>query len=90
MTATILINRAPVLTLWAAVVAQRLGIRCDESLSLGKPLAGLGYHRSVIAERVGPKLGVLGNELLGSLRKSRCDISTEATAKVAAEVGLRW
>jgi hypothetical protein len=39
--ATILINRAPVLTLWAAVVAQRLGFRWDESLSLGKALAGL-------------------------------------------------
>jgi hypothetical protein len=39
--ATISINRAPVLTLWAAVVAQRLGFHWDESLSLGKALAGL-------------------------------------------------
>jgi 8-oxo-dGTP diphosphatase len=41
MPATISINRAPVLTLWAAVVAQRLGFRWDVSLSLGKALAGL-------------------------------------------------
>ncbi|MHA2315883.1 MAG: hypothetical protein ACXACF_11515 [Candidatus Hermodarchaeia archaeon] len=33
---TILINRAPVLTLWAAVVAERLGFAWEEALSLGK------------------------------------------------------
>src|ERR1700693_5145389 len=38
---TISINRAPVLTLWAAVVAQRLGFDEDESLTLGKAVAGL-------------------------------------------------
>jgi hypothetical protein len=37
---TISINRAPVLTLWAAVVAQRLGFDQDEALSLGKAVAG--------------------------------------------------
>jgi hypothetical protein len=31
----ILINRAPVLTLWAAVVAEQLGFKYDEALSLG-------------------------------------------------------
>jgi hypothetical protein len=41
MPATISINRAPVLTLWAAVVAQHLGFRRDEALSLGKALAEL-------------------------------------------------
>jgi hypothetical protein len=41
MPARISINRAPVLTLWATVVAQRLGFCWDESLSLGKALAGL-------------------------------------------------
>jgi hypothetical protein len=35
------INRAPVLTLWAAVVAERLGFDENEALSLGKALAGL-------------------------------------------------
>jgi hypothetical protein len=37
----ILINRAPVLTLWAATVAERLGFSRDEALSLGKAVAGL-------------------------------------------------
>ena len=52
MPATISINRAPVLTLWAAVVAQRLGFRWDESLSLGKALAGLN------AQAKGRRLGI--------------------------------
>lgn len=38
---SILINRAPVLTLWATIVAERLGFNQDEALSLGKAVAGL-------------------------------------------------
>jgi hypothetical protein len=38
---TILINRAPVLTLWATTVAERLGFDQDEAQSLGKAVAGL-------------------------------------------------
>jgi hypothetical protein len=48
----ILINRAPVLTLWAAVVAERLGFKPDEALSLGKPVAGLN------AQSKGQRLGI--------------------------------
>ena len=48
----ILINRAPVLTLWAAVVAERLGFNHDEALSLGKALAGLN------AQSKGRRLGI--------------------------------
>jgi hypothetical protein len=32
---------APVLTLWATTVAERLGFEPDEALSLGKAVAGL-------------------------------------------------
>jgi hypothetical protein len=35
-TKTTPINRAPVLTLWAAVVAQRLGFAEDEALNAGE------------------------------------------------------
>ena len=49
---TVSINRAPVLTLWAAVVAQRLGFDEDESLTLGKALAGLN------AQTKGRSLGI--------------------------------
>jgi hypothetical protein len=38
------INRAPVLTLWAAVVAERLGFDRDEALTLGKAVAGLNAY----------------------------------------------
>jgi hypothetical protein len=48
----ILINRAPVLTLWAATVAERLGFDKDEALSLGKAVAGL------TAQSKGQRLGI--------------------------------
>jgi len=48
----ILINRAPVLTLWAATVAVRLGFDKDEALSLGKAVAGLN------AQSKGRRLGI--------------------------------
>jgi hypothetical protein len=41
---TLKINRAPVLTLWAAVVAERLGFEPAEALTLGRALAGLTAH----------------------------------------------
>lgn len=49
---TMLVNRAPVLTLWAAVVAERLGFNPDEGLSLGKAVAGLN------AQAKGRALGI--------------------------------
>jgi len=49
---TIIINRAPVLTLWAAVVAERLGFDGDAALSLGKAVAGLN------AQSKGRRLGI--------------------------------
>jgi hypothetical protein len=52
MVTTISINRAPLLTLWAAVVAQRLGFDEDEALSLGKAVAGLN------AQAKGRRLGL--------------------------------
>jgi hypothetical protein len=46
------INRAPVLTLWGAVVAERLGFDADAGLTLGKALAGLN------AQAKGRRLGI--------------------------------
>ena len=37
---TIMVNRAPVLTLWAAVVAEQLGHPVDTALTLGRAVAG--------------------------------------------------
>ena len=49
---TLQINRAPVLTLWAAVVAERLGFDREEALTLGKAVAGL------TAQSKGQRLGI--------------------------------
>ncbi len=38
------INRAPVLTLWEAVVAERLGFNRKEALTLGRAVAGLNAY----------------------------------------------
>ena len=46
------INRAPVLTLWAAVVAERLGYEREMALTLGEAVAGLN------AQAKGQRLGI--------------------------------
>jgi hypothetical protein len=46
------INRAPVMTLWATIVAERLGYDKDTALTLGKAVAGLN------AQSKGRKLGI--------------------------------
>jgi hypothetical protein len=38
------INRAPVLTLWAAVVAERLGFDHEAALTMGRAVAGLNAY----------------------------------------------
>ena len=49
---TVKINRAPVLTLWATVVAERLGYDHETALTLGKAVAGLN------AQSKGRRLGI--------------------------------
>ena len=46
---TIKVNRAPVLTLWAAVVAERLGFTHDEALTLGRAVAGLNAYANGVS-----------------------------------------
>lgn len=52
MAAKVKINRAPVMTLWASVVAEQLGYDKDTALTLGKVLAGLN------AQSKGQRLGI--------------------------------
>ena len=52
MTAVISVNRAPVMTLWAAIVAERLGHDRAVALTLGKAVAGLN------AQSKGRRLGI--------------------------------
>jgi hypothetical protein len=49
----ILVNRAPFLTLWASIVAGRLGYDADEALVLGRAVAGQ------TAASKGKRLGIL-------------------------------
>ena len=56
------INRAPVLTLWGAVVAERLGYEADTALSFGKCVAGLnaqskGRMLGIYSEPKAPEMG---------------------------------
>jgi len=51
---TVMINRAPVLTLWGAVVAERMGYDWEAALTFGKAMAGLN------AQAKGRSLGIFG------------------------------
>ena len=59
------INRAPVLTLWAAVVAERLGYDEDTALTLGKAVAGLN------AQSKGRKLGIYEEKAEGEKKEDK-------------------
>lgn len=52
MSTEIKINRAPVMTLWATVVAERLGFNHEEALTLAKAVTGLN------AQSKGQRLGL--------------------------------
>lgn len=61
----IAVNRAPVLTLWAAVVAERLGYDREAALSLGKALAGIN------AQSKGRRLGIYKPKEEGGAERPR-------------------
>jgi hypothetical protein len=63
------INRAPVLTLWAAVVAERLGFNHAEALTLGKAVAGLNAYAK------GVRLGIY-EPAPASVKKQRQKLSS--------------
>ena len=67
----ITINRAPVLTLWAAVVAERLGHSWQEALTLGKAVAGLN------AQSKGRRLGIYEEKTKEERDKEKKKAKTE-------------
>lgn len=73
----ILVNRAPVLTLWAAVVANRLGFDWDEALSLGKALAGLN------AQAKGQRLGIFSPRAPSDVERARAESRRKKRMTVA-------
>lgn len=72
---TVRVNRAPVLTLWGAVVAERMGYDHDTALTLGKALAGLS------AQAKGRRLGVY-HEVSEEVGKQR--------VRARAKAGVTW
>jgi len=85
------INRAPVLTLWAAIVAERLGYSRDEALTFGKAVAGLN------AQSKGRRLGIFkpGHEKGKKPTKSGLgeefwvEICGRAVPAIHTEAGIR-
>lgn len=77
---TVSINRAPVLTLWASVVAERLGFERDEALTLGKAVAGL------TAQAKGQRLGIFTPSPV-ELRRERAEKARAAGVFPVALLG---
>jgi len=86
------INRAPVLTLWATVVAERLGFKRDEALTLGRAVAGLNAYSK------GKSLGLFSptpakvrreRERLRPKESVQVDLMQRAVPAVHTENGLR-
>lgn len=87
------INRAPVLTLWAAVVAERLGYDRETALTLGKAVAGLN------AQSKGRRLGIYeekteeereaAREKAESLELAYIDLLGRRVPAVETQQGLR-
>src|SRR5215207_4660316 len=66
------INRAPVLTLSAAVVAERLGFDRDTALTLGQAVAGPAFTRSPGRHRAAARIGPRAGRLAGRGRAPAC------------------
>jgi hypothetical protein len=89
---TIYINRAPVLTLWAAIVAERLGFRRDEALTLGRAVAGLNaYSKGVSLGLFHPSPKSVKDRRKKQMgrRRLKVDILHRAVAVVRTPDGLR-
>ncbi|MCB1433366.1 MAG: hypothetical protein KDK75_13070 [Alphaproteobacteria bacterium] len=85
------VNRAPVLTLWAAIVAERLGFDHDEALTLGRAVAGLNAYAK------GKRLGIYkpSSDSVSKKREERSaegfevDLLHRAIHAVATPEGIR-
>jgi hypothetical protein len=86
------INRAPVLTLWAAVVAERLGFDRDTALTLGQAVADLSaYAKGVSLGIVEPKPELVReqSDRLAEGEQLRADLLGRAVPVVRTPDGLR-
>src|ERR671912_897477 len=86
------INRAPVLTLWAAVVAERLGFDRAAALTLGQAVAGLSAHtKGVSLGIIEPKPDLVRErgDRLGEGERLHVDLLGRAVPVLRAPDGLR-
>jgi hypothetical protein len=86
------INRAPVLTLWAAVVAERMGFDRATALTLGQAVAGLSaYARGVSLGIIepSPDLARERGERLAEGEQLHIDLLGRAVPVVRTPDGLR-
>src|SRR5512134_3723320 len=89
---TVRINRAPVLTLWAAVVAERLGFTYDEALTLGRAVAGLNAYSKGVSLGLftpAPQEVREKREKLRPKETINVDLLHRAVPAVHTEAGLR-
>ena len=75
-TTIIKINRAPVLTLWATVVAEQLGYDREAALTLGKAVAGLN------AQAKGRRLGIYEEQPERAEKKKPPEKAAGKTVKI--------
>lgn len=89
---TIKINRAPVLTLWAAVVAERLGFDRATALTLGQAVAGLSaYAKGVSLGIIEPQPDLVRerSDRLADGEELHVDLLGRAVPVVRTAEGLR-
>ena len=92
MAETIRINRAPVLTLWAAVVAERLGFDHATALTLGQAVAGSSaYAKGVSLGIIEPRPELLRqeSERVAEGEQMRVELLGRLVLVVATPDGLR-
>ena len=84
------INRAPMLTLWAAVVAERLGFdRFDRSLTLGQAVAGSSAYARGISLGISEPRPELVHERLAEGEQLRVALLGRVVPLVQTPDGLR-
>jgi hypothetical protein len=89
---SIMINRAPVLTLWASVVAECLGFEHNEALTFGRAVAGLNAYSKGVALGLfqpSPKTVNEQRKKIQTTETVKIDLLHRAVPAIQTEEGLR-